>query len=162
MFPLIFPVALAFAEPNRHISATINSREIANAFAECRLEYALRPKWSIGSITGFGKDKNGFQYDLGIQQRYYVLGDFNGGISVGTQLIYWNINHQTRNDDVRGHLLYPTLFGAAKYIFDIGFTVDAQVGLSYTTALVTDRQRTESIVTANWDRIAVVNLGWSF
>ena len=162
MFPFIFPITLGYAEPNQQISATLNSKEITNTFAECRLEYALQPKWSVGSITGFGKDKNGFQYDVGIQQRYYVLGDFTGGISFGTQLIYWNINFQTTANDVRGHLFYPTVFGAAKYIFDVGFTIDAQIGMSYTTAIVTEQQRSKQIVTANWDTIAVLNLGWSF
>jgi hypothetical protein len=162
MFLLFIPVAFAMEDSTKSLSATINSKEILNAFGECRFEYALHPKWSIGSITGFGKDSTGFQFDLGIQQRYYLLGDFSGGISIGSQLIYWKINHKTTSDDVQGHLFYPSIYGAAKYIFDIGFTLDAQIGLSYTTAIISDQQNSEQIFTSNWDRIALLNLGWSF
>jgi hypothetical protein len=160
MFMLFFSFAFAEETPP-NISATLNPKQLLNAFAECSVEYALKPTVGIGGLLGFGKTDS-FQYDLGIHARYYPLGSFSGGLAVGGQFVYYNLIHRNNHDNVNGHILYPSLFVGGKYIFDIGFTIDSQLGLTYKTAIIRDQERSSPIINTEWALLYSINVGWSF
>ena len=160
---LFFLCAIAIAEEQSPtISLTINPRQILKTFGEGSVEMALRPNIGLGGIAGIGRSDSEFQYDIGVHGRYYPLGTFVGGIYVGGQFLYLNVIHHDETDDVIAHVLYPGFFGGGKYIFDVGFTIDGQIGLTYTTALVRDQRANASIKTSNIDTLFNLNLGWSF
>jgi len=161
---IFFFLLHAQAEENAspQFSVTVNPKQILNTFGEVSVEYALAPNVGVGGLAGFGTADSEFQYDLGIHGRYYILGDFTGGISAGGQFVYFNIIHRNNNDNVDGHFLYPSTFLSGKYVFDIGFTIDSLLGVTYTTAIVNDKQLDSTIVNTDWDILFNVNLGWSF
>ena len=161
---LLFLFSIAHAEESivPKISVTLNPRQILNTFGETSIEYALKPKIGVGGITGFGKSDSAFQYDLGVQARYYLLGSFNGGLSAGGQFVYFNLLHRKDHDNINGYFLYPSLFLSGKYVFDIGFTIDSQLGVTYTTAIIKDQMAQSSITSTQWEGLFNVNLGWSF
>ena len=160
---LFFFCALSIAqEQSPSVSITINPRQILKTFGEGNLEVALRPDVGIGGIAGVGRSETEFQYDIGLHARYYPLGTFTGGGYIGGQFVYLNVLHHAETDDVIAHLLYPGAFLGGKYVFDVGFTIDGQLGATYTTAMVRDQRSNDSIKTSNWDTLFNLNLGWSF
>ena len=163
IFMLFSLCAIAMAEEQSPtISLTINPRQILNAFGEGSVEVALRPNIGLGGIAGIGRSDNEFQYNVGLHGRYYPFGTFAGGMYIGGQFIYLNLIHQDETDEVIAHLLYPGAFLGGKYIFDVGFTIDGQLGITHTTAVVKDQRSDSSIQTSNWDTLFNLNLGWSF
>ena len=163
--PMLFYVAIigtVLGASSPSFSVTLNTQQLLDTFGECRVEYALSPQWSLSGIGGFGRETSEYQFDVGAQQRYYIFGDFTGGFSIGGQFVYLHILHKDQHDHVTAHLFYPSVFSGAKYVFDIGFTLDALLGMTYTTAVINNQRQSSVITTGEWDPLIAFNLGWSF
>jgi|tagenome__1003787_1003787.scaffolds.fasta_scaffold20849952_1 hypothetical protein len=128
-------------------------------------------KVGIAFIAGAGRHTDqtpyAFRYDnlaldAGLGARYYVLGDFSGGLSVGYELYFWDLvvvatdtNGASNGAENRGLTTGPLI--GYKHVWPVGFTVDAQLGygqIVYTSGYVFD-EPSESV-------LLNLKVGWSF
>jgi hypothetical protein len=118
-----------------------------------------------GTVPIEGLDERVFAYEIGAQGRFYLLGDFDGGLQVGAEALWLGAS----SDDVdgveavaAGLAIGP--FAGYKHTFSFGLTLDGQVGAQYIAiaAEASDGDRTET--EADQDVIVLLNLnvGWSF
>jgi hypothetical protein len=101
--------------------------------------------------------------DAGLEARYYLLGDFSGGLILGWKLYLWDLvevttlaqNGSTTGAENRGLTTGPVV--GYKHIWPVGFTVNALIGyghIFYTKGYVFD----EPSGTVLLD----LKVGWSF
>jgi hypothetical protein len=72
--------------------------------------------------------------DAGLEARYYLLGDFSGGLTLGWELYFWDVlavetvtlDGSNYGAEHRGLTTGPLV--GYKHIWPVGFTVDAQLG----------------------------------
>jgi hypothetical protein len=121
---------------------------LAVPMAEFSGEFRIAPRASLGLIGGLGSYEEIPRFDVGLQARGYVSGDFDRGVGLGLEARYTNLGVLSRDDNA-------VAFGpflAAKYTFDMPLTVDAQLGVALVNA--------ESYVAVA--PIARLGIGWSF
>lgn len=136
-------------------------------------EVRAADKISVAFIAGAGRHTDidtadGFTFDnlaldAGLEGRYYVLGDFSGGLTVGWELYFWDLlevstivsNGSSTGAENRG--LTTGLLVGYKHVWPVGFTVDAQIGegrIVYTKGYVFDEPSDTVLLN--------LKVGWSF
>tara|TARA_B110000037_G_scaffold221096_1_gene290824 strand:- start:388 stop:888 length:501 start_codon:yes stop_codon:yes gene_type:complete len=143
------------------LSITFNSTQIAQNTLQVQQEFALRPKIGLGFSEGFGLLEDERSYQIGLLARYYVLGDFNGGIGIGGDISYTGYILEGTSQNLSGHLLSPSILMIGKYIFDVGFTIEPVIGVQYSSLFAKIPIQDSVIITTDWDTIIGLRLGWS-
>lgn len=135
-------------------------------------EVRAADKVGIAFIAGAGRHSatdtaDGFtSYNLaldgGLEARYYVLGGFSGGLTIGWELYLWDLvevgtsqGGSSTGAENRGLTTGPLV--GYKHVWPVGFTVDAQLGFGrivYTKGYVFDEP--SGTVLLN------LKFGWSF
>ena len=143
------------------LSITFNSTQIAQNILQVQQEYALHPKIGLGFSEGLGLLEDERSYQIGLLSRYYVLGDFNGGIGIGGDISYTAYVLEGTSKNLSGHLLSPSILMIGKYIFDVGFTIEPVIGVQYSSLFAKTPIQDSVIITTDWDSIIGLRLGWS-
>jgi hypothetical protein len=101
--------------------------------------------------------------DAGLEARYYLLGDFSGGLTLGWELYWWDLvevatttqDGSSTGAENRGLTTGPLI--GYKHVWPVGFTVDAQLGygrIAYTKGSVFDEPSNTVLID--------LKFGWSF
>lgn len=142
-------------------SITFDSAQIAQNTLQVQQEYALRPKIGIGFSEGFGFHEDEVSYQMGLLSRYYLLGDFLGGVGVGGDFSYTTYIVRDQSRKVNGHLFAPSVSLTGKYIFDVGFTIEPSIGGRFSTLVAKSENQDSWISVNDWDWVLGLRLGWS-
>lgn len=141
-------------------SVTLSPAFLILRTAELTGELKVADNASVAAIGGLGSYRDYSFMDLGAQGRYYLLGDFKSGMPIGAELLFANLNYED-SYSASGTSLAAGVFFGGKWIADVGFTLDGQLGVQYITAVATaDRSGT----TTEGDGLGPLlnlNLGWS-
>lgn len=143
------------------LSVTVDSTQLAQNTLQLQQEWALRPKIGIGFSEGFGLHKNEVSYQFGLLSRYYLLGDFLGGLGAGGDISYTAYIIREQNRTLNGHLLAPSLLLMGKYIFDVGFTIEPSIGGQFVNLWATAPSQDSFVSEGEWRWIFGLRLGWS-
>ena len=163
-------VTEATPPPTRTASVTISPIHLFSPIVELTGEWRALNKLGVAVIAGGGKyseTMNGTKisasvYEAGAQARYYVLGDFRHGMQLGVEALYLRLSDA--NISARGEGLAVGPFVGYKFIADVGFTFDAQVGAEYVGAQATASSGGSTANASGSTFIPLINLnvGWSF
>lgn len=139
---------------------------------ELAIEGRLHPKFSLTALLGLGarpivkpwagvtrfKQENFLAWQLGLQAKGYIWGNFQGGLNLGLELLY----HQDTSTRSDAQALSTGLFLGYKYIVTIGFTIDVQLGLNY--QLIGEKPVNNPLQTGEgkFGMLLNLNMGWSF
>ena len=181
MITALFFINVAHANPNspqsNHTTITISPLHLLLPVLEVTGEFKLSEKMSAAAIAGIGTttvevssisgtNQESYQtIELGAQYRYYLTGNFNGGIQLGFELLYVTVDRD-EDDDVsatgEGFAMGP--FIGYKYVSSSGFTFDSQLGIQN---VVGGAEASSGSASAETEDSAIVpllnlNIGWSF
>ncbi len=156
--PALADGGAAAPERMRVFSATFSPIHLQFPVLEVTGEARLATKVSAAGILGVGKSDDVNLYELGAQLRYYMWGDFDGGLQLGAEVVYVGATSDEVSAVAQGLTLGP--FIGYKYVAGFGLTFDAQVGAQY----ITLRGESGSVTEEDSDIIPLVNLnvGWTF
>lgn len=96
--------------------------------------------------------------EVGATYRYYVTGDFDGGMQLGGELGY--LRASVLGLSASGFWAGP-MFGA-KHTFPFGLTLEGQLGGQYISILSQDQDSEAAAALSGFDLLLNMNLGWSF
>ena len=146
------------------VSATLSPIHLLMPMVELTGEYQAAPKVGVAGILGVGAPSGMTAIEVGAQVRTYLLGDFKGGLELGAEMVYMLVLGSTAGVSATGNGLSTGPFVGGKYIFDVGFTLDAQLGVASTlvTASASDGDQRESTFESGFGPLLNINLGWSF
>lgn len=114
-------------EPEQHVSLTLAASNPAHPLIDAAAEFRIGRKASLGLIGGIGGWDGQFHYEVGLQGRGYLLGDFDQGIALGLEGRYADIGLLGKEGPALG--VGPIL--VAKYTFPVPIVIEGQVGVSY-------------------------------
>ncbi|GAB4517839.1 MAG: hypothetical protein Tsb0020_36450 [Haliangiales bacterium] len=155
------------------LSVTFSPVHLALSVFEVAGELRLSPKLSVVGIAGAGAMPAGEDleqstrvliWELGAQGRYYVVGTFRHGVSVGAETMYVGADGDLDGVEVGANGLSIAPFVGYKYAASWGFTVDGQIGYEWLAM----KSRADSGVESTSDMsshagmLLNLNLGWSF
>ena len=141
-------------------SLTINPTQIEYDFLEFQQERNLTDTFSFGIIEGLGQQDTHWKMSLGGFSRYYLMGDFQGGLGISSKFVYTKLVYQQDERITKGNLLVPSLTINTKYIFDMGLTIDPYLGLEWTT-LFLEATDLPSITESDVGWVFGLNIGWT-
>jgi hypothetical protein len=126
--------------------------------AELQAEFRLGDKFGLAALVGAGGPASFFEFEVGAQFRYYLLGTFEHGMTLGAQALLLDFPEP----GAAGFALSPMV--GYKLATSIGFTVDAQVGpsLTLTGASATLTGVNVGPSSGSIGLLLNVNVGWSF
>ena len=145
-------------------SITLSPVHLVLPIVEVTGEFKAADRLGLAVIGGVGRVTDYPAWEAGAQARFYALGDFRGGFELGAEVLALGVSFE--DDGVTatavGVAVGPFLGG--KYITDIGFTIDGQVGGSVVlaSARATDGSATASNSSRTLRPLVNLNLGWSF
>lgn len=158
------PVASAPLEHDYDLSLTVGpvlGATLAGAqdrgvlpMAELMFESRQGKAGGIGLIGGFGHVDDATAWELGLGGRGYVVGDFDFGMILGAEAVFFHQGERPGNPAESGLSFGPVL--GAKYVAPFGLTVDVTAGASamfYGTGFDTAQQ--------GWGPIVNTQIGWS-
>ncbi len=163
-------------DPVRSVSLTISPIHLLLPVVELTLEVALAEQVGIAFIGGYGAtsievdgDSDSVAvYELGGSFRYYATGNFNGGLQVGAELLWVQVELEegATSDSLTavGTGLGIGPFVGYKYTSSIGFTFDGQAGVMYLTARgeASDGDASETTSVSTVGLLLNLNIGFSF
>ena len=163
LFLLLSSIQVLFAEeiPEREWSLTIDSMQAAQNKLQIQQEWALSSRLGLGFSEGFGFHENETSYQLGILSRYYLLGNFMGGVAAGGDLSYTTYLLRDAQNKTNGHLLAPSVLLTGKYIFDVGLTIEPSIGRQFATLWATAPTQDAVVSESEWRWVFGLRLGWS-
>lgn len=145
--------------------------------AELTAEVALGRRWSAGGIVGFGLplqirkvphqallERRVGVLALGVQGARYLIGDFDRGVKVGSEVVSHFAWTAPGPIEGRGFGIAGGLFIGAKGVVGRGFTGEVDLGVQ-----IERRSATETIGTASDTSVTVsvapllnLQIGWTF
>lgn len=159
-------------EPANGVSVTISPIHLAFPILELTAEVAIAPKLSaaliggIGSVTATapGIEQEFSAWEAGAHVRYYLTGDFDGGLQAGFEILMVGIDDNDPTVDASGDGLAFGPFIGWKWVAGAGFTFDGQLGIErlFATASASDGTASESASDETWVPLLNLNVGWSF
>lgn len=167
--------ALAQDGAEHQLSLTLSPVHLAFPVVEVTGEYAYTRQVGLAAIVGVGNleatSDDGtktsiFLYELGVQGRYYILGDFEHGLQLGVEALHVGASGETEDSNISssaaGLAIGP--FVGYKFVASFGLTVDIQGGVQYVAVGASASDGEESASASNSDTIPLLNLnlGWSF
>lgn len=161
----------------RDTSLTISPFHLLGPVVEVTLEVRVSDSVGVAFVAGYGRlnfnatdgELRTFTvYELGTSIRYYAVGDFDGGMQLGAEVLWAHavLDSSTSGSDVgatgAGVGVGPMI--GYKYTADVGFTFDGQVGVQW---LAFRGQAASSADTTTADQSSIIpllnlNIGWSF
>jgi hypothetical protein len=160
--------------PRRVLSVTFSPLHLVLPVFEVTAEVRALDKLGIAAVLGGGRVSEEATatdpalsapvVELGLQARYYLLGDFRHGLQLGAEAMYIHVSDDVETVSATVHGLSAGPFLGYKYTADVGFTFDGQVGFqrlglsgeaSDGTQVVTEQQ-------SDWSLLLNLNVGWSF
>jgi hypothetical protein len=168
------PVPAGQAPPRRVLSLTISPFHLFAPIVEFTAEGRALDKLGVAVVAGAGKiseDTTDFEpavsarvLEVGLQGRYYLLGDFRHGLQLGAEALYLHLgenNIDTVAAYADGIALGP--FVGYKYTADVGFTFDGQLGFQRVgiAAKASGNGQTTSQRDSDYIVLLNLNVGWS-
>ncbi len=114
-------------EPEQKVSVTVAASGLKHPLVDAAVEARLGKKFSLGLIGGMGGWDGDFHYEVGLQGRGYLVGDFDVGLALGLEGRYADIGLLGMEGPALG--VGPIL--AAKFTFPVPVVIEAQAGVSY-------------------------------
>ena len=114
-------------EPEQKLSVTVAASGLRHPLIDAAVEGRLGKKFSLGVIGGMGGWDGDFHYEVGLQGRGYVVGDFDVGLALGLEGRYADIGLL----GMEGPALGVGPIVAAKFTFPVPIVIEAQAGVSY-------------------------------
>jgi hypothetical protein len=168
------PVTAEQTHPRRVVSITISPFHLVSPIVELTAEARAHDKLGIGVVAGAGKiteeatglspEINATVFELGLQGRYYVLGDFRHGLQLGAEALYLHLSDSNVEEvSVYAQGLAVGPFVGYKYTADIGFTFDGQLGFQRVgiAAEASGDGQTASERDSDYILLLNLNVGWS-
>jgi hypothetical protein len=160
--------------PHRVVSLTFSPLHLVLPVFEVTAEARVMDKVGIAAVLGGGRVSEEATatgpaisapiFEVGLQGRYYLLGDFRHGLQLGAEALYIRASDEveTASATVDGLSVGPFL--GYKYTADIGFTFDGQVGYQRLglSGRASDGVQTMTDEQAEWSLLLNLNVGWSF
>jgi len=159
------PAAADGADPR--VAVTASPLHLFVPMAEVTVEARLAPRLGVAAIAGVGAirdtatDDRIRLFEAGASARYYVLGSFRHGLQLGAEALYVHADATTDATAVQAAGLGLAPFVGYKWTHRTGFTVDAQLGVTYLVA----RAASDTGATAATRDVAPLlnlNVGYSF
>ena len=144
------------SEELKVISLTISPLHFLDGSGELTGEIKALDILGIGFIAGAGKGHGLVWWDAGVTARFYPLGHFWRGLQVGAEIRYVGTGSEFMQGD---HRVVLGPFVGGKYIFPVGFTIEGQVGGTFST------KGNVGLNTGDYgtpDVLLNFNVGWSF
>jgi hypothetical protein len=156
--------------PGSNFGTSLTFSPIHLIFPEVYLSYEhkLTEKTSFGLVAGFGEVLKMPVFEIGGKFSGYTSGNFGGGYPVGVEVGYVTLSVENMDGtgiNGKGSAFYFAPFVAYKYIAEVGFTFDLNVGLqifsgSATATWPDGGQHTKDVNGAGPTLRALI--GWSF
>ena len=157
--------------PRRVFALTLSPIHLALPVVELTGEARVHDKVGLAGILGAGTVKvdnstNGKTsvavYEVGVQGRYYALGDFRHGAQIGAELMYLHASAASGSTSAVADGFAVGPFVGYKYTADIGFTFDGQIG--YQRLGIGGSTNNGTPTTTHHENAVLLNLnvGWSF
>lgn len=160
------PATTAYSQTDRPISLWLSILDLWSPAVKLGLEYQLSNNMGLAGVFGSGSINGKGMLEVGAQYNYYLTGNFNNGLHVGSELLFTNVTG-TRTGyntsfSVNAIGLNPYL--GYKYSSRYGFTAILQGGVKcmYATADFVGRDFTSSPATPQAEGLLNINIGWSF
>ena len=150
----------AFGESPDWINLSLSPTRLVKGVGELHTEFPLLSSVSLLGITAYGRTPSTWNIDLGIQGRYYGIGDGQSGGFIASELRYANILYRNEADQFDAFFIRPAALIGGKFQTDIGLTLEAAVGIDYNQSIVSSQGQQDAIRTGNWNRIFRLNVGW--
>ncbi|MCH2109516.1 MAG: hypothetical protein MK135_09305 [Polyangiaceae bacterium] len=144
----------AFADEEHNISLTISLPHLVLTIGELTGEVKLPVNLSVAAIAAYGRFTGLSIWEVGAQGRYYLLGDFDHGMSLGVEALYMSVGGWEDSffgSEASGGVFVGPFIGY-KIATDLGFTFDSALGIQYVTG--TGQAMAFPLINAN--------IGWSF
>jgi hypothetical protein len=168
------PAAAEQPPPRRVVSVTISPFHLFAPIVELTAEGRAHDKVGVALIGGAGKISQdetttapaitASVLEIGLQGRYYLLGDFRHGLQLGAEALYLHlgdVNVDAVSAYADGIAVGPFL--GYKYTADIGFTFDGQLGFQRVGLAAEAKGNGQTASSRDSDYIVLLNLnvGWS-
>lgn len=159
--------ALPGERPWRLVSVTLSPIHLVFPVVELTGELRLAEKFGAAIVFGSGSVKPKGEtysisvYEIGIQARYYLVGDFRHGMQLGAELLYLKASASQGSVSAVADGTTVGPFVGYKIITYVGFTFDAQLGFQRIIINASD----SGGATASDSKTSVLlnlNIGWSF
>jgi hypothetical protein len=160
--------------PRRVFSLTFSPLHLTLPIVELTGEVRALDKLGVAAVVGAGKITeeatasapkiSANVWEVGLQARYYLLGDFRHGLQVGAEALYLHASDEIETISASAQGLAVGPFVGYKYTADIGFTFDAQVGFQRIGVAGEAHNGSDSAKSEDSSFIPLLNLnvGWSF
>jgi len=170
MITVLFLTSLSTALADEEVgddfstSITISPFLLAEPVLELTGERKLSERVSTALIAGGGQSGGVALWELGCQGRVALLGDFHKALQAGVEVLY--IGSVTDHSGIRavGTGFAGGPFIGGKWVADVGFTADLQIGVAgtYITASASSGSTSAQQSEADLTPLLNINLGWSF
>lgn len=153
------------ADPN--VAVTVSPLHLFVPMAELTIEARVAPRVGVAVIGGVGAFRDQPTNDRvrlfegGASARYYALGSFRHGLQLGAEALYVYADAVADATAVQAAGLGVAPFVGYKWTHRTGFTVDAQLGVTYLVARA-DADTGASAETRDVAPLLNLNLGYSF
>ncbi len=156
------------------LSVTFSPAHLELSVFEVAAELRLSPKLSVVGIAGAGavwakedldQSARALIWELGAQGRYYAIGNFRHGMSLGVETLYVGADANLGDAEWSANVLSIAPFVGYKYAASWGFTFDGQLGYGWLAAKnrADDGVETSSNQSSYAGLLVLnLNLGWSF
>jgi hypothetical protein len=160
--------------PRRVFSLTISPVHLTAPIVELTGEARVLDKLGIAAVAGAGKlssketatapKRSASAYEVGLQGRYYLLGDFRHGLQLGAEAMYLHVADDDPTFSATGKGLAIGPFVGYKYTADVGFTFDTQLGFQHISAAAEASHGVRQETAEDSGNIVLlnINVGWSF
>lgn len=172
----LFVAPSAFAASPTSIAVTVSPLHLIIPLIEVTGEFRLLDQVSVAGIVGAGRIQGtsaGANIDLtlfeiGVQGRYYVLGNFNSGLQLGVEAMQIGVaggaSNGTTEVSAKGRGLSLGAFAGYKHTFGFGLVLDGQLGYSSIIVAASGSSGSTTASTSESSRSPLLNLniGWAF
>ena len=167
------PAPTAPASPAHLVSITFSPVHLALPIFEVTGEIRDGDSFGFALILGGGEVQGLGAFEVGAQARFYALGDFEGGLQIGAEVLYLHLDGglgSTNSTSLSGSGTGAAIgaFVGYKTILAIGLTFEAQGGAEVVNADASASATSatgSSTATASDVRVIPLlnlNVGWSF
>ncbi len=147
-----------------HVSLTISPLLLLLPIAQVMGEFRVGDKFGAAAILGLGGVLDFFTVQVGGQFRYYLVGSFIHGLSLGAQLLTLVLTGEFGGSGVTAAGISLAPFVGYKIATNVGFTFDAQLGPDFVLAGATSTLVKSTAESSNGaiGLLFNLNVGWSF
>ncbi|MGE3799469.1 MAG: hypothetical protein AB7H80_00450 [Candidatus Kapaibacterium sp.] len=167
LFVLSFTVtpSVSEAQSTEHSkSITLSPFHLVLPVLELTGEFQMQPKVGVAGILGFGSVSGTGVFEAGGQFNYYLIGDFDHGMQLGSELLYVHASDAVDNVSVAANGVSVAGYIGYKIAATFGLTFNAQLGgnLLLVRATAEDESSTATASGSDAGLLLNLNVGWSF